>query len=1175
MRELDGRGTGARIRRVLRRVAAVTAAVAATISVQAGPSPARAEPPTTAESSPIAGSSQTAGLPPDTALTEAAASAAARASGRPVEVLSHRGETREVRALPNGRFEFVQHLRPVRTRREGAWADVDPTLTRLPGGGLAPAASTVELRLSDGGTGPFAVMSRAGRRLSLTWPRALPEPEVSGDTATYPEVLPGVDLRVRAEVDGFAHVIVVKTPEAARDPALTRLRLRLDTEGVSVEMDASGVLRARDTVSGNDVFEAPAPLMWDSGPAAAPRSAPSSLVADLAEPSVAPPEGANVARLGVGVGSGEITLLPDPGMLTGPRTRFPVYIDPTWKTVARSARLMVSSGYPTTSYYNFSGTQGVGLCDVQYDGACVKDQKKRLFFRMPIGALAGKYVVSTEFVAYETHAYNCKNPTSVQLWHASGFGSSSTWNSTDDNWIKRLASRDVAYCSRTPVEFSTAALRDVVRAAVNRKDAVITFGLRAYSESSMAWWKRFANDAYLRIEYNTPPPQPLMKNQSMSPGGPCAAPAAAVRVNKPPTLYAILFDPDSGSAAKLKAEFKIAWDGGEWVSPLSAAKTTGSTFQVTAPSTIPQNTLIGWHVRAWDGYQWSPWSSAGSATGCYFYYDATAPEAPSVSSAAYPPSDPEDPADPWHDGVGRYGDFTISTTQADVNRYWVGVNTTPSAANEYRPAAPGGPVTVPLMPTKAGVNFLYVKAVDAAGNASAPTAYMFRVAAGSAPLVHWPLDEPAGATALTAEVRPGVPAVTTGTAGGVTLGVDGQVGTAMRGDGATGYAQTSAPVIDTSGTYSVAAWARIAHTNGFATILNQDGDVGSGFFLQYVQDDDRWSFSLTNADEPKGGVRVLSDAPPAVGEWTHLLGVYDAVAKTARLYVNGVLQQEKPFTVTWKATGPMAIGRAKHSGAKVDFFPGEIDDVRVFDRVVSADEAADLFTRHPVLAGRWKLNTDGADDSGRGRALTFGDQAHVDQSAGWLGSPMGGLVLDGSGDHAATAQQVVATDRSFTVAGWVTAAARPESKATVFSQAGTANSGFILRYDPAGDGGWQVEMPDADTAGATMQRADHSAYQLQLQWDHVAVVYDSFADVLRLYVNGWLEETETRVSTRWHTVGFDATGPLQLGRAKTAGTWGEYWPGVIDDVWAFSGVLDQEQIQVLAGYTELPSESPF
>src|SRR5690606_15999958 len=109
----------------------------------------------------------------------------------------------------------------------------------------------------------------------------------------------------------------------------------------------------------------------------------------------------------------------------------------------------------------------------------------------------------------------------------------------------------------------------------------------------------------------------------------------------------------------------------------------------------------------------------------------------------------------------------------------------------------------------------------------------------------------------------------------------------------------------------------------------------------------------------------------------------------------------------------------------------------------------------------------------------------------------------------------------------------------------------------------------------TMQRADHSAYQLQLEWDHVAVVYDSFADVLRLYVNGRLEETETRVSTRWNTVGFDATGPLQLGRAKTAGTWGEYWPGVIDDVWAFSGVLDQEQIQVLAGYTELPSESPF
>ncbi|MFC4056796.1 LamG-like jellyroll fold domain-containing protein [Planomonospora corallina] len=1109
--------------------------------------------------------------------TAAEASALARSSGRPVEVLSQRAEAREVRALPSGAFEVVEHLRPVRTRKHGAWTEVDPTLTPLPGGGYAPAASTVDLRLSAGGDEPFVTMGRAGRAFSLSWPKTLPAPEVSGDTATYSEVLPGVDLQVRADVDGFAQLLVVKTPQAARDPALARLRLQIKTEGLTLGADTSGVLRARDAVSKSEVFEAPTPLMWDSGPSpVAGRSIAQSATQDAAE---GPLEGSRLARIGVELAPSELGLVPDRKMLTAAGTRFPVYIDPVWKTVTRSARLMVSSGYPTTSYYNFDGAQGVGLCDVQFDGACVKDQKKRLFFRMPIGSVAGKHVISAEFVAYETHAYDCKNPTVVQLWHASGFGSSSTWNSTDDNWVKQLASRDVAYCSRTPVEFGGTALRDAVKAAVSRKDANINFGLRAYSESTMSWWKRFANDAYLRIEYNTPPPQPLMKNLSMSPGGPCVY-SAPPTVNRPPTMYAVLTDPDSGSAAKLQAQFRILWDDntGIWTAPLTAAKTTGSTFQTTAPATIPQNKTLSWIVRTWDGHQWSPWSSAGDATGCYFSYDAAAPPAPSLTSADYPPSDPENPGDPWHDGVGRYGSFTVSTTQSDVNRYWVGVNATPTAAGEYRPATPGGPVTVKVAPTRAGVNFLYVKALDAAGNASAPTTYMFRVSAGTAPRARWTLDEPAGATSLSAAVRPGTAAVSTRVSGGVTLGVDGQVGTAMRGDGSTGHAETSGPVVDTSRTYSVGAWVRLADTDGFATVVNQDGNVVSGFYLQYVHDDNRWSFSLSNADAVQGGVRVLSTTPPEVGEWTHLLGVYDAVAKTARLYVNGALQQEKRFTVTWNATGPMAIGRAKHSGNKVDFFPGEIDDVQVFDRLVSAEEAVDLHSRHPVLSGRWTLNTGGQDGSGRGRPLTFGDQAHVSQSAGWLGDPMGGLVLDGSGDYAATSGPVVGTDRSFTVAGWVTSAGRPSAKATVFSQAGAANSGFILRYNPAaagGAGGWQVDMPGSDAAGAGSQAAEHSAYQLQLEWDHVAIVYDSFADVLRLYVNGWLEETETAVSARWHTIGFNATSALQLGRSKTAGTWGEYWPGVIDDVWAFSGVLSEEQIQTLAGYTEIPSDSPF
>ncbi|MFI6317216.1 LamG-like jellyroll fold domain-containing protein [Nonomuraea sp. NPDC050556] len=1101
--------------------------------------------------------------------------ARARESGQRVEVLSRRGETREVFATPTGAFELIEHLRPVRARRNGAWVDVDATLRANPDGSLSPVASTVALRLGAGGGESLATMGRAGRELGLSWPTPLPAPVVSGDTATYPEVLPGVDLRVRADVDGFSHVLVVRDAQAARNPALRKLELGVTARGLSVRGDADGVLRARDTASGGEVFEAPSPLMWDT-PAANPgKAGESRAIAPEAAEGRAPTPGAKVVPLRVTADKGKLTIEPDQAMLAA--ANYPVYIDPVWKTVNRSARLMVSSGYPTTSYYNFSDTEGVGYCEVSKDGRCVKNQAKRLFYRMPINELAGKYVISAEFTAYETWAYDCNNSTSIQLWHASGFGSTSTWNTTSDNWIKHLTSRDVAYCSRTPVEFGGTALRDVVQAATDRKDPAITLGLRAYSESSMTWWKRFANDAYLRVQYNTPPSQPKMKELSMSPGGPCVDWNAPPAVNRLPVMYAILRDADAGSADKIQGQFKIGWDTGSWTSPMTAAKTTGSTFQVTAPSSLPANKAMSWAVRVWDGYQWSPWSWAGSATSCYFSYDPTVPSAPGVSSADYPASNPEDPNDPWYDGVGRYGAFTVTAGSSDVNRYWVGVNTTPTSTGEYRPATPGGAVTVRVAPTKAGVNFLYVKALDAAGNVSAPATYMFRVSVGSAPRALWRLDEPAGSSTLAATVRDGTTAVTAAPVGGATLGVDGQVGTALRGDGTSGYAETAAGVVDSSQSYAVSAWARLANVNAFAGVVSQEGSAVSAFNLQYVKSANRWAFSVSSSDSVAGvgAVAAKSTAAPTVGEWTHLVGVYDAVAKTATLYVNGAPQESKPVTTAWNATGPLAIGRAKYNGAKVDFFPGEIDDVRAYDRIVTADEVADLVAQHPVVAGRWKLNTDGADDSGRGRPVILYGDARVDQSAGWLGSPMGAVVLDGSGDYAATSSAVLDTGRSFTIAGWVTAASRPGAKASVFSQEGAVNSGFILRYNPAGAGGWQVELPAADTGGATAQTAAHSAYQWQLNWDHVALTYDSLADVLSLYVNGQLEQTEANVSVRWNTVSFAATRPLQLGRSKSGGTWGEYWPGVIDDVWAFSGVLSQEQVQALAGYTEIPSDSPF
>jgi hypothetical protein len=163
--------------------------------------------------------------------TEAEALVAARRSGKQVEVLGLRTEQREIFAAPDGSYTAREYTEPVHALQSGKWVGIDKTLSKRADGSVAPKATTVGLSFSDGAAGkPFITMRRGTHEMALTWPYGkLAAPVLEGDTATYPDALPGVDLKVRAEANGFGHLLVVKTPQAAADPRLQRLDLGLKT----------------------------------------------------------------------------------------------------------------------------------------------------------------------------------------------------------------------------------------------------------------------------------------------------------------------------------------------------------------------------------------------------------------------------------------------------------------------------------------------------------------------------------------------------------------------------------------------------------------------------------------------------------------------------------------------------------------------------------------------------------------------------------------------------------------------------------------------------------------------------------------------------------------------------------------------------------------------------------
>ncbi|GGO83266.1 hypothetical protein GCM10012289_76350 [Nonomuraea cavernae] len=1098
--------------------------------------------------------------PAGTAVTDDDAVTLARKSGRPVEVLSQRGEHRTVTVLPNGRFEVTEHLRPVRTRRDGQWVGIDTTLRR-DGSGVAPAATAVGLRLSGGGQQPLVRMSRAGRELSLSWPGPLPEPVLDGDSAVYRAVLGSdVDLRVRALPDGFSHTLVVKTAAAARDPRLGRLPFTLDTSLLSVDRDAAGMLRAEDGTTGEAVFEAPSPVMWDSSPPAAGTAArgPAARGQDL---SKGPGEGSRTADVRVGLGERRLELTPDQGLLTSPDTVFPVYIDPVWQTSAAYYWGMVSSGYPDENYPKFNGnaTEGMGRCEVAKDGRCVKNQTKRLFYRMKLPSIKGRYIESAEFVAYETAAYDCDNATSVQLWRAGSLTSAATWNNTKNAWLEHLTSRDVAYCSRAPVEFGGSKLRAHVQSAVDKGYSTITFGLKAYSESSMDWWKRFADDAYLRIQYNRPPHQPNTGSMFASPGTKCVNSGEAQWVNDLSTLYAYLWDPDTEDAKKVRGQFTLHWAanadgsdwGAKWTSALTPALTSGSRHQIKLPSSIPQKKLIGWGVRAWDGVQWGPWSYDGAQTGCYFYYDPSVPAAPSVSSAEYPGDQS------WHGGVGDAGTFTISDPARAAARYELKLNGAPLTTVT---TAGGAARQVAVAPSRSGPNLLTVQAFTQANQNSAPTTYEFWARAGADAAARFTLDETAGATSVTGR-GPGTAAYIRG---GATLGDAGQAGTSLTVDGTSGHAETNLPVLRTDDSFTVSAWVRpVSH--GMVNALAQDGVHQSGFQLGILPSGQP-EFKRPGADTAGDGggawYSARGDTPIPLNAWTHLCGVYDRPSGQLRLYVDGRLAGTVSGVTAWQAGGAFQFGRSKYNGAQANQWPGGIDEVKVFQRALPDQEAQQLAAgAMPSGAGPvayWSMDEEAGAGRVYGTATTVQAALSGGATLGQAGQDGTALRLDGSTGHAATNGPVVDTSKNFAVSAWVRLeTGRLDENYTVVSQDGLRKSGFYLKYD-GGIRKWVFAKSKTDTDDSGWYQAVSKATPSAGSWTHLVGVHDAVTRKLRIYVNGEQGTDSGPLEAVWH-----AAGGLQIGRAKWLGAYVDQWPGLVDDVRVYDrsvGAVEAEEL---------------
>ncbi|MFI7245722.1 LamG domain-containing protein [Streptomyces qinglanensis] len=1106
------------------------------------------------------------------ATTDAALVAAER-TGKPVEVTSLRGESRDVYATADGNLEAREYLRPVRARVGRKWQPVDSELTKTADGSVAPKSATVGLEFSGGGDQPLVRMHKADRELALSWPEALPEPKLNGATATYTDVLPDVDLRLGAGPDGFTQLLVVKSPKGAANEQMAKLRLKLAARGMDVRETAEGGLAATDKGARGTVFEAPAPKMWDSSPGASDSSteqrartlgtaAPEASNGGASAVATREPRAGESGKLkAVDVeipdGGNELVLTPDAKMLRASDTKYPVFVDPQWYSPRASAWTMASKYWAGSPQWKFNGDRdaGLGYCNWSY---CKPHDTKRLFYRIPVSKFRGKSILSAEFVVRNTWSASC-SARSVQLWQTKGISTSTTWKSqsTSGFWRKKLASRSFAHgysgCAAKDAEFS---VKSAVQSAADSRAGTMTFGLRAGSESDGYAWKRFSDRAYLRAKYNRPPTQIKMKQLTMQYGGVCKRPDGKARVRTLGKIYANdVRDPDRDSVS---VQFQAKWDTGDgkgtiarWKPARTSAKKSGSNFAISLPKSIPENRTVHWYARVYDGAQYSPWSYAGDPTGCYFVRDTKVPEAPAISSGDYPESDPGDARDPWFDGVGRYGTFRLKAADNDVSAYRYGINSDPVAKHKAT-TADGAARDVHVLPGEPGINFLTAQAFDEAGNGSEVRTYQYRVKPGQPARATWQLDEGEGAD----DAKGSTPPRSAKLHGGATPGANGIRGSAVAFNGADGYAATDIPVVDTSRGFAVSAWVNPARTPDHAAVIaTQPGNHTPGFELYYSKVYDRWAFNQYKSDAADAGIaRVMGDKPDGVqaDKWTHLVGSYDSVRDVLELYVDGKLVGETHYSDPWEARRGLQIGAGSYDGSPAAFFPGAVDEVQLFDKPLSSGEVTTLHDLKKVGdPGRPSVAVFGMDEKSEATELTGHADVLPAKYTGGVATGVTGVagkaaVFDGQDDYARVGQSSgphVNTSRSFTISAWARLQKKPDHAAIITAQAGRDRPGFELYYSSAYDR-WAVNQYSSDSPDAHPVRAmQPSGVTAHIgEWVHLVGVHDTVADTLTLYVNG-TEAGSTKLAGAFY-----ADRSMYLGAGSYSGEVTNHFPGTLDDI---------------------------
>jgi len=357
------------------------------------------------------------------------------------------------------------------------------------------------------------------------------------------------------------------------------------------------------------------------------------------------------------------------------------------------------------------------------------------------------------------------------------------------------------------------------------------------------------------------------------------------------------------------------------------------------------------------------------------------------------------------------------------------------------------------------------------------------------------------------------------------------------------------PSLDFAGGFTIAGWV----------LVDPDHKPNSWLAAKATSfNDQQYSLYLTNsAHQPRFCVNndpvtdncAMDEASRRAGQWTHIAGVYDS--GTMHVYRNGQLLDSVASAAPVAGDGSLYIGML---GGQ--YFTGKIDEVRLYDAALTAQDVQELYLAESPLVASYPFDGSVQDASGFARHGTA-------QGALAFGVGVSGQAAVFNGHDA----YVEVTDASFmdfagnfTIAGW----ARVDSDHSV-------NAWIVARADGLYDQACSLYL----TNGALRPRfcinntpvldtcASSGSNTAAERWTHIAGVYED--GVMHVYRDGQLQDSAASDEPA------QSLAPLLMGQLG-----GQYLTGLLDELQIYDTALAAGDVRFLyEGYGALnPNRTP-